>query len=458
MKFFVPVKNSIHFIGVNGSGMSGIARLCASFGAKISGSDLCPRSNYLDGLDIDFFEGHKTENLKNNPEIVVYSSAVSNSNCELLAAKERGALILSRGEVLAQIMQRHTAIGVCGSHGKTSTTAFIASALKKAELDPTIFLGASISWLKSTAHLGNSGLMVAETDESDGSFLLTKPDYTVVTNVDNEHLATYGSFESLCKAFLTFLQKTPFYGKSIIGIDNVVSRDMASKISRKITYALTTSSADITAKNIIKTNLGSVFDIYYKRDKITSCTINLLGDQMVTNSLAAFALGLELGLNPQDIADGIESCKYISRRSEFLINSDKLTVINDYAHHPNEVIATLNGIANWRNSLTKGRDRRVVAVFEPHRFSRLKECLSVFSEAFYLADLVFLTDIFSAGETNDANITVKDVAIATKHKNIQHIPNNEELIPSLKHKLTYGDIVVFMGAGDIDRIARLFCE
>ncbi len=454
---FVNRMKHIHMIGIGGSGMSGIAEVLHNLGFNVSGSDIQQGdvTNRLTKMGIKINIGHKAENIK-MANVVVISSAIQDENPELVAAREQNKAILSRAEMLAELMRFKIGIAVAGTHGKTTTTSLVASVLAAGNLDPTFVIGGLLNSAGTNAALGTSQYLVAEADESDGSFLLLQPILAIVTNIDADHMQTYnGKFSLLKKAFENFLHHLPFYGVAVLCIDDENVAELAHSLVRPtITYGLS-EQAMIRAINIKHQKQNMSFDVM-QDGKATAkdVIINLPGLHNVQNALAAIAIAIELGVSMDNIKSGLETFEGIGRRFNLTQNlqckAGKFTLVDDYAHHPTELKAAINACrGGWGN--------RLVVVFQPHRYSRTKDLFDEFTETLNQADVLVLTDVFAAGEEPISGFSSGDLSrsIRTRGKidpiyigEIKHLSNDLNAI------LQDGDLVLFAGAGSIGQVIK----
>jgi UDP-N-acetylmuramate--alanine ligase len=455
MQYFMYNKKlHYHLVGIGGSGMSGIAEILLSYGFKVSGSDLKKNSSSerLSKLGAKIFLGHSEENLAEDANLLVYSSAVNSENPEVKEALKRNIPVIRRAEVLAELMRLSYGVAVAGSHGKTSTTSMIAAILEQAGLDPTVIIGGQVKALGSGAKFGKGDFLVAETDESDRSFLLLKPTMAVVTNIDTEHLTAYTSFAELQKSFHDFLMAVPFYGLSVLCIDDPKVRDLAAEYKgRKVTYGLS-PEANLTAKNIRHERMVSHFEVYRGEEKLTEVSLPIPGLHMVVNSLAAIAIGLELDIRPELIAGALNSFSGVKRRLEVIGEVSGITVMNDYGHHPTEIRATLSAIRSSFGS----EIGRLHVIFQPHRYSRTKDCFADFIDAFKDCDNLYMTDIYAASEEPIAGITGKILFDAISKKEKTFISTPEDSLELLLPRLEKGDMVLCLGAGSVGNMPEAF--
>ena len=458
MKINIANNELIHFIGIGGIGMSGLAQIMKNMGFTIQGSDLS-RSKNTDRLikvGIKVYFGHSKKNLK-KATMVVTSSAIKKNNKELMAAKNKKLPIFQRGEMLANIVALKKNIVVSGSHGKTTTTSLIANILAEAGLDPTIINGGVINSLKNTAHLGKGEWAVIESDESDGSFLKLPITYSIVTNLDKEHLEYYKSFDNLKKSFRFFIEKTPSYGKSFICLDNDNIKSLLHKCKTDnfLTYGFNKRS-NYQIENVRKKSDYSIFDLRVKIAgakifKIKNIQLNLIGDHNITNAAAAIAAVLNIGIKIDIIKKALKKFLGIQRRFTKVFSIDNKVFYDDYAHHPTEIKAVINSARQVH------KKRKIICVFQPHRYSRVKLLKQEFALSFKLSDEVILCPIYAAGEKNDYNFNQEEFSqlIAEKSKvQVINIKNKEELKIFLKKNLFENEIVICMGAGSISNWIR----
>jgi UDP-N-acetylmuramate--alanine ligase len=441
---------SLHFFftGIGGIGMSGIAEVLLRQGFKVSGSDIafndsCKRLSDM-GAIINI--GHKALNLPPDASLLVYSSAVKKDNPELLAAQERKIPVVPRAQVLAELMRLKHGIAVAGSHGKTSTTSFIAHMLHSAGLDPTVVIGGKVNSIGgSGARLGKGSFLVAESDESDRSFLLLRPTIAVVTNIDSEHLDAYSSMAELEESFKTFINSVPFYGLAALCTDDPRLQKISANYERRqITFGLGPNS-DIRATDISAGRDGMSYSVLKKGEKIISLTLPMHGYHMVSNSLGAVAVGLELGLSPDQIKHGLESFPGVGRRLELIAEVNGVEVMSDYGHHPTEIRATIGALRQSRPG------SNIHVVFQPHRYSRTKSCFVDFVGAFKDCDAVYVTEIYSASEDPIPGVTGEILKSALDHPDKKFIGEPKNFLDKLP-RLNSGDVVLCLGAGSIGQL------
>ena len=440
----------IHFVGIGGIGMSGIAELLANLGYHVSGSDL-GRSHITDNLaqlGCDIQIGHQPEWV-NGADVVVTSSAIAADNPEVVAAKNKNIPVVMRAEMLAELMRlKKFGIAIAGSHGKTSTSSMVSWMMAQAGLDPTIIVGGKVDCLGGNAKLGEGEFLVAEADESDGSFLKLSPVLEVITNIDLEHLDYYKDINHIKSTFLQFIDKIPFYGAAIICLDNENVADILPMIRKRvITYGLT-SQSDIYAEQVCFDKGRVSFTV--KNSEKTFGTINLAppGLHNVYNGLAAICVGLELEIPFQVIADALNSFAGVQRRMQHKGTIGDITVVDDYGHHPTEIRATLAAMKQaWP-------DKRLVVLFQPHRYSRTKGLMSEFQTCFHRADMLVLTDIYAASESAIDGISSESLLELIKQhgqKRTAYIGDVTKLASAIRPMLEPGDIVLSLGAGNIVR-------
>ena len=462
MKIELAKTEVIHFIGIGGIGMSGLSLIMKGKEFKVQGSDIALNKNIerLRKEKIKIFIGHKKQNLK-KATIVVVSSAIKKNNPELLEAKKKKLPIIKRGKMLAHIVSLMKNIVVVGSHGKTTTTSLVASIFQKSKLDPTIINGGVINSLKNSAKLGKSDWSILEADESDGSFVHIPPTYSIITNIDREHMDFYKSMDDLKNYFIKFLEKVPSFGKSFICIDDKININLVKRLKSKnyFTYGINTKS-NFLIRNINQKREFTEFDINInvpnkKRQKIKKVKIPLIGLHNVRNSVAAAAIAITVGISIKDIKDGLLRFKGVQRRFNKIFTFNKVDFFDDYAHHPTEIKSVLDGV----NKVYDGYEK--VCIFQPHRISRLKDLKEQFSFSFKKADVVVLCPIYTAGEKIKLGFNyikfAKEIIKNSKVK-LFLIKNNYELAKFLKNNIYGKKIVIGMGAGTISQWMRKLPE
>jgi UDP-N-acetylmuramate--alanine ligase len=439
----------IHFVGIGGSGMSGIAEVLVNLGYAVAGSDLAVNdaTRRLKRLGAKILRGHRAEHVV-SADVVVVSSAVSPDNPEITEARRRRIPVIPRAEMLAELMRLKYGIAVAGAHGKTSTTAMIAEVLTAGGLDPTVVIGGRVKSLRSGAKVGKGEFMVAEADESDGSFLNMKPTIAVVTNIDREHLDHYRDLGAIQDAFVRFLSRVPFYGAAIVCLDERHLRAILPRVDRKlITYGLT-SEAELTATDVALEGFGGSFVVRRRRTRLGTVRLAVPGRHSISNALAAVACGLELDLPFATIARALARFHPVDRRFQLRGEVAGATVIDDYGHHPTEIEATLSAARD-------GFGRRTVAVFQPHRYSRTQALLEEFGRAFVLADHVVVTEVYPAGEKPIPGINGTAVADALRrhgHPSVVFEPRLDRVARLVRETVRPGDLVITLGAGDVRKV------
>ncbi len=440
-------KYHIHFVGIGGIGMSGIAELLLNLGYEVSGSDLSTTdiTQRLSELGGTIYRGHRIGQV-HGADVVVTSSAVKADNPEVLDARQSGIPVIPRAEMLAELMRLKYSVAVAGSHGKTTTTSIIAALLEKGGLDPTVVIGGKLKSIGSNAVLGGGEFIVAEADESDGSFLKMAPTIAVVTNIDREHLDFYPDLKAVQAAFLAFIDRVPFYGRAVLCLDDEPIQNLIPEIQKPfVTYGLSTQ-ADLQARHVAFQGLTSRFDVEYKGTRLGTVVLNLPGIHNVYNALAAIAVGLELDLAFDEITLALETLQGVQRRMEIKGKRRDILVMDDYGHHPTEIKATLGAVhESWP-------DRRHVVVFQPHRYSRTQALFDDFSRAFYQSDVLVMLPVYSAGEAEIPGVDAEGLcrAISTHgHKETVCVADKAEALACLEKILRPGDLLLTLGAGDV---------
>ena len=443
----------IHFVGIGGIGMSGLALIMTGLGFKVQGSDKSPNKNIerLKKNRIKFFFGHASSNIK-NATILVISSAIKNNNIEIKEAKKKNLPIYKRGDMLAHITSLKKNIVVSGSHGKTTTTSLIASIFAKAKLDPTIINGGVINSLENSAKLGKSEWSILESDESDGSFVKVPSTYAVVTNIDREHMDYYKSLNELKKHFIKFMLKVPSFGKTFVCSDDKNIKDICkiSKIKNILTYGFSNNS-NFKIKNLSFQKNKSVFDVEMclpnkKKTILKKFEIPLIGSHNVKNATAAIAVSYFIGVSPIILKSGLKNFKGVERRFNKIFTYNGAEIYDDYAHHPTEIREVLNGVSN------SYKEKKILCIFQPHRVSRLNDLKNEFCYSFKKANSVILCPIYKAGENLRLNLDYYKFAnqISKKSKvQVFFVNNQYELAKFLRQFLNKEDIAIGMGAGSI---------
>jgi UDP-N-acetylmuramate--alanine ligase len=448
----------IHFIGIGGIGMSGIAEVLCNLGFVISGSDMKKSKNTdrLEKMGLKVYEGHAAENV-GDAQVVVYSSAVRPDNPEVVIAKETGIPVIPRAEMLAELMTlKPYAVAIAGTHGKTSTTSMVATLLVQAGLDPTTVVGGVVDTLGSNAKLGASDWFVTEADESDRSFLMLYPTIAVVTNIDKEHMESYKGMADVVQCFTDFVNKVPFFGAAIICLDDPNVQLIIPNIKRRrVTYGMT-AQADISAHNIrYNDTFGSTFTVWRGTETLGEIALPVPGKHNIYNALAATAVALELEIPFDRIADAFTGFKNANRRFQFKGEENGITIVDDYGHHPTEILATLSA-AKYSSA-----GRRTVVVFQPHRFSRTQELMDEFALAFNNADVLYVLDIYAASETPIEGITAEVLTDNIRrygHKDATYIGDIDGAAAKVCPRLQAGDLVITLGAGSVTRLSDEILE
>ena len=448
--------NHIHFVGIGGIGMSGIAEVLLNLGYAVSGSDLHPTdlTRRLQQLGAVVFHGHDAAHVE-GADVIVTSSAVRSDNIEVGTARQQHIPVIPRAEMLSELMRMKYGIAVAGAHGKTTTTSLIATVLACGDLDPTAVIGGRLNSLGSNAQLGQGDYMVVEADESDGSFLMLSPTIAVVTTVDAEHLDFYGNLEAIKYAFAQFINKVPFYGCSVLCLDEPNIQSLVPRINKRfVTYGLT-SQADYVARDVYFDGPRSHFDVCHGRERLGSFSLNLPGVHNVYNALAAIVVGRELDVPLPTIAKALEAFSGIHRRFEIVGTRDGVTIVDDYGHHPEEIRQTLRAAkAVWP-------EERLVVVFQPHRYTRTHLLQQAFCTAFYEADILILLDIYAAAEAPIPGVSSAQLYEGLKehgHRQVYYLSERDAIVPFLNSCLQENDILLTLGAGDVWKIGRAFYD
>jgi UDP-N-acetylmuramate--alanine ligase len=462
----------VHFVGIGGIGMSGIAELLANLGYLVSGSDekRSATTDRLGTLGIRIDVGHDAAHV-GDADVVVVSSAVRPTNAEVVEAGRRQIPVIPRAEMLAELMRLRFAIAVAGAHGKTTTTSMIALALERAGLDPTAVIGGRLSAFGSNARLGRGELMVAEADESDRSFLKLFPAIAVITNIDHEHLENYGGFDDLRQAFVDFANKVPFYGAVVACLDDANLASVLPRMTRRVTtYGIDSVDADLTASDVVMGPLsvtatvkrrarGAVGSPSLEGDRrrtqttLGTLTLAVPGRHNLLNALAAVAVGMELGLSFDRVAEGLKDFRGAERRFDIRGEPNGILVVDDYGHHPTEIAAVIAAARTF--------GRRIVVAFQPHRFSRTAALMDAFGPALAGADHVVLTDIYSAGEDPIAGVTLETLGAAVRRGvsvPVDLVARLDDVVPAIVGVARPGDIVITLGAGSIGTVPDRLVE
>ena len=441
---------SIHFVGIGGIGMSGIAEILLNLGYHVTGSDVRRTDTVerLERLGAKVFVGHDAAHVE-GAHVVVYSSAVARDNVEVQAARQRQVPVIPRAEMLAELMRLKYAIAVAGTHGKTTTTSMVGAVLAEGRHDPTIVVGGRVTALGSNARLGQGEFLVAEADESDGSFLRLTPTIAVVTTIDAEHLDHYENLDAIADAFALFVDKVPFYGCAVLCLDQPNIQRLIPRITKRIvTYGLE-SNADIVARRITLAGMTSRFEVVTGDTVLGECALHVPGRHNVANALAAIAVGLELEIPFVTIAKGLAGFAGVQRRFQIRGEVAGIRVVDDYGHHPAEIQATLA-------AAKAAFDCRVVTVFQPHRYTRTRHLRQEFLTAFNQADVLFVLDIYPAGEPPIPGVSAEDLADGIRahgHRNVTYLGGNRaEVLQHLVDVVRPGDLVLTLGAGDVGQL------
>ena len=441
----------IHFVGIGGIGMSGIAEVLLNLGYQVSGSDLKETevTRRLQNLGCEIFYGHRKENVK-EADVVVVSSAVRKQNPEVEVAEERLIPVIPRAEMLAELMRMKIGIAVAGTHGKTTTTSLISTVLAAGGLDPTVVIGGRLNSIGSNAKLGQGEFLVAEADESDGSFIKLMPTIAVVTNIDPEHLDYYQGIEEIKETFLSFINKIPFFGVAVLCLDHPNIQSLIPKLKKRFTtYGLTTQ-ADYQAKEITFEGLFTAFDVLHHRKEIGRLRLQMPGLHNVYNALATVATAFELDIPFQVVQETLRDFSGVQRRFQIKGEKKGILVVDDYGHHPVEIMATLRAART-------GWQRRTVAVFQPHRYTRTQALFHEFLTAFYDAEVLLLTDIYPAGEDRIEGVEARRLSEGIReygHKNVTYLPDKKQIVDHLLEIIKPGDLVITLGAGDIWQVSE----
>jgi len=442
----------VHFIGVGGVGMSGLAEILRNLDFEVSGSDMKAgdTTRRLQRLGVEVFIGHFRENVR-GADVVVYSSAIASDNPETLEAAALGTPVISRAEMLAELMRVKYGVALAGSHGKTTTTSLTATVLRAAGLDPTVVVGGRMAAFGSNAKLGMGDLLVAEADESDGSFLRLTPTIAAITNIDPEHLDHYKSFDALKDAFVAFAERVPFYGLAVLCLDHPTVQEILPRIRRRhVTYGLS-PQADYFARNIAHYGLSTSFDVVGRNRPFGEFQVRMPGHHNVLNALAVIAIADELEIPLDVIKDALATFSGVARRFTVVAQPRGITLVDDYGHHPAEVMATLSAARMaYRN--------RIIVAFQPHRYTRTQHLFDEFTRAFNDADRVFVTDIYPAGESPIEGITSERLVHAMREhgqRSASYVSDQQTLATEVAAIAEPGDVVISLGAGDINRVLRV---
>lgn len=448
----------IHMVGIGGIGMSGMAEILLHKGYRVTGSDanMGETIERLQELGAEVFIGHDEANIE-GADVVVYTSAVNaEDNLETRAALEQGIPVIKRAEMLAELMRMKYGVGIAGTHGKTTTTTLTGHVIQDGSFDPTIIVGGKVhSFSRTNAVVGRGDIIIVEADEFDRTFLRLTPSLAVITNIEADHLDIYDNLDDVKEAFVEFANKVPFYGVVVLCLDDPNVRSIIPRIERRImTYGLT-PQAEVRAVNIDTDHFYTVFTVLNGGEELGEIRLKAPGEHNVKNALAAVAVGLELNIDFRYIKSGLERFQGVFRRFQLKAEQDGVVVIDDYAHHPTEVQATLNAARNgWK-------DHRIVAVFQPHLYSRTQELYKEFGLSFFDAEVCVITDVYPSREKPVEGVSgklVADVAKEYGHRNVHYVEDKTELPVRLTELVEPGDVVITMGAGDIYRYGEQFTE
>jgi UDP-N-acetylmuramate--alanine ligase len=440
----------IHFVGIGGIGMSGIAEVLVNMGYRVTGSDQKRGEavERLERLGAKVFTGHQPSHVE-GAHVVVYSSAVARDNVEVHVARQRGVPVIPRAEMLAELMRLKYSIAIAGTHGKTTTTSMVAAVLGAAGLDPTVVVGGRVHGLGTNARLGRGEFLVAEADESDGSFLKLTPTIAVVTTIDAEHLDHYADLDAIRAAFLTFVNKVPFYGSAVLCLDQPNIQQLIPQIEKRvITYGIE-SGADVTARRLTFSGMQSQFDVLHRGKVLGQVGIQVPGRHNVLNALAAVGVALDLEVPFERTQQALASFAGVQRRFQVRGEAAGVLVVDDYGHHPAEIRATLA-------AAKAGFDRRVITVFQPHRYTRTQHLRQEFLTAFYQSDVLIVMDIYAAGEAPIPAVHAKDLAegvAAHGHREVLYMDGDRAgILDYLCESTRSGDLVLTLGAGDVGQL------
>ena len=452
---FLGRTKRIHFVGIGGIGMSGIAEVLLNLGFKVSGTDvrLSDITARLESFGARIQQGHDGAHVE-GADVVVYSSAVDESNPEIVAARARGIPVIPRAEMLGELMRLKFAVTVAGSHGKTSTTSLVASVLSYGGLDPTVIVGGKLKTYRSNVRLGSSRYLVAEADESDGSFIHLPSSMAVITNIDMEHMDHYGTLEALKQGFIDYANRVPFYGAVVLCADDENVRNVMPEIKRrKITYSLG-GEGDLKGRIVAREDQGTRFFVEYRGEPFGEITLWMPGDHYVSNALAVCVIGIEMQIPFYAIKKGLEEFEGVGRRFEVKGTEGGVIVVDDYGHHPTEIAATVRAaLENYR--------RRLFVMFQPHRYTRTQLLADRFASCFDGAHAVFVADIYPAGEKPIPGITARTIVERVEARGrtpVHYVPSHDEMIDRVAGLVEDGDMVLTIGAGDIYRAGERLLE
>ncbi len=451
---FEKIKH-LHLVGIGGSGMCGIAEILLKMHYKISGSDVheTPVTRRLEKLGARIVYRHEPENVR-GADVVVISSAIRQDNPEVVQAKNEKIIIIRRAEMLAELMRMKHGIAIAGTHGKTTTTSIVGEVLRAGGLDPTVVVGGIVRSIGTGAKIGKGDYLVAEADEFDRSFLQLSPSIAVVTTIESEHLDCYRDIEEIKEAFILFCNKVPFYGSAILCGDDEAILSILPRLDRKLlTYGLN-ANVDLRAREIYFSGNHSQYSAFWRDEKLGTVSLQIPGVHNVKNSLAAMLVGLELGIPFPSIRTAIEDFTGVHRRFEIKGEKNGVMVVDDYAHHPTEIEASLRGAKD-------GWNRRIIAIFQPHLYSRTQSFHQEFGRSFHDSDILFVTDIYPAREDPIEGVTGELVVRAARRhglRQVHYIAEMSELAEAVMNVVEPGDIVITLGAGDIWKVGMEILE
>ena len=442
----------IHFVGIGGVGMSGIAEVLLHLGHAVSGSDITESeaTRRLVRLGAQITYGHRADAIIPGIDVVVISSAVKYSNPEIVHARSQKIPVIPRAEMLAELMRMKWGIAVAGTHGKTTTTSLIATILRRAALDPTVVIGGKVHALGSNAQLGKGDLMVAEADESDGTFLLLSPSIAVVTNIDPEHLDFYGDMDRVKSAYLEFMNRVPFFGAAAVCLDDVTIRALVPQVRKRVITYGTSADAEFVARDLCVRGMETHFEVAHQGRPLGELMVRLPGRHQALNALAALAVATELDVAFETVREALAEFGGIHRRFEVCGEAGGVMVVSDYGHHPAEIRATLA-------AAREGFGRRIVVVFQPHRYTRTRDLFGDFLDAFDAADELVLTEIYPAGEEPIDGVTSEVLYFALKrrgHLDVSYVPEWRALVSAVPAVVRPGDLVIVLGAGSVHEVGE----
>lgn len=440
----------IHFVGIGGIGMSGIAEVLLNLGYQITGSDMKVGASVkrLRKLGATVHIGHREENLGDS-DVLVKSTAVGMDNPEVQAALDAHIPVIRRAEMLAELMRMKHGVAIAGTHGKTTTTSMLATVVAEAGLDPTVVIGGRLNAIGTNARLGRGDWLVAEADESDGSFLHLDPTVAIVTNIDPEHLEHYGSMSALVDTFITFANKVPFYGFAVVCLDHPVVQDILPQLRRRVvTYGLN-RQADYRAENLRFEGLNAYFEVYKGEERLGEIVLEMPGTHNVQNALATIATAMEMDIAFEVVVRGVAAFAGVERRFTVRGEHQGAIIVDDYGHHPVEIEATLDG------AVAGFPERRIIAVFQPHRYSRVKDLQADFCRCFNRADHVIVVPVYAAGESPIEGVDHHSLLDGIKrhgHRSAVAVESLEEAVQHIRKELSDNDLVVTLGAGNVNQI------